>query len=93
VDDNDQEDLRKQDIRERNLANQGKGLVLAFLQSTEWDLDFQCRRFIIWWKECKLLEKYSTHSRWLLLSVGLFVSITLSSILQSMCNRRYTFTR
>jgi len=39
LEDNDQEDLRQQDICERNLANQGKGLVSALLQSSYRDLE------------------------------------------------------
>jgi len=62
LEDNDQEDLRQQDTCERNLANQVKGLVLALLQSTYWDLDVQCRRFINQWNEYKFLKKDSNQS-------------------------------
>jgi len=62
LEDNAHDDLRKQDICERNLAIKGKGLILAFLQSIHWDLDLQ-RRFINQWNECKFLKDDSSHSR------------------------------
>jgi hypothetical protein len=55
--DNGQEDLRKQNICERNLA---KGRVYFWLSL---ELDLQCRRFINQWNEYKFLKKYYAHSR------------------------------
>ena len=63
LEDNDQEDLRQQDTCEQNLANQVKGLVLTLLQSTYWDLDVQCRRFINQCNEFKSFKGDSTQSR------------------------------
>jgi len=63
LEDNDQEDLRQQDTCERNLANYGKGLVLALLQISYRDLDVQRRRFINQWNEFMSFKKDSTQSR------------------------------